>query len=157
MVCCSQWCNSIQLNTGVGSGAVYTKMQVKMSKYMTLSSNDCTEFCVVALGWAIVVAWISATLHMYWTKNPTMLFTGCAKLCHDDGFRQYPHDGKTNITALRLTVVAWVRIFSRTTEIILCMCPANERRRYIVTSSLIRWAHSQNYPWASWRYSFKKD
>ena len=30
--------------------------------------------------------------------------------------------------------------------IILCMCPANERRRYNVTSSLINWAHSQNDP-----------
>ena len=30
--------------------------------------------------------------------------------------------------------------------IILCMCPANERRRYNVTSSLIVWAHSQNDP-----------
>ena len=31
--------------------------------------------------------------------------------------------------------------------IILCMCPANERRRYNVTSSLIGWAHTQNDPW----------
>ena len=31
--------------------------------------------------------------------------------------------------------------------IILCMCPANERRRYIITSSLIGWAHTQNDPW----------
>ena len=31
--------------------------------------------------------------------------------------------------------------------IILCMCPANERRRYIVTSSPIGWAHTQNDPW----------
>ena len=31
--------------------------------------------------------------------------------------------------------------------IIFCMCPANERRRYNVTSSLIGWAHSQNDPW----------
>ena len=30
--------------------------------------------------------------------------------------------------------------------IILCMCPANERRRYIVTSSPIGWAHTQNDP-----------
>ena len=27
--------------------------------------------------------------------------------------------------------------------------PANERWRYIVTSSLIGWAHSQNDPWIS--------
>ena len=30
--------------------------------------------------------------------------------------------------------------------IILCMRPANERRRYNVTSSLIGWAHAQNKP-----------
>ena len=30
------------------------------------------------------------------------------------------------------------------TGVILCMCPANERRRYIVTSSLIGWAHAQD-------------
>ena len=32
--------------------------------------------------------------------------------------------------------------------IILCMRPANERWCYNVTSSLIGWAHSQNYPWS---------
>ena len=31
--------------------------------------------------------------------------------------------------------------------IILCMRPANERRRYTVTSCLIGWAHTQNDPW----------
>ena len=30
--------------------------------------------------------------------------------------------------------------------IILCMCPANERQCYIVTSPLIGWAHTQNDP-----------
>ena len=29
---------------------------------------------------------------------------------------------------------------------ILCMCPANERWHYIVTPSLIDWAHTQNDP-----------
>ena len=29
----------------------------------------------------------------------------------------------------------------------LCMCPANERRRYSVMSALIGWAHTQNNPW----------
>ena len=32
-------------------------------------------------------------------------------------------------------------------EIILYMRPTNERRRYIVTSSIIGWAHRQNDPW----------
>ena len=31
--------------------------------------------------------------------------------------------------------------------IILCMCPANERQCYNVTSSLIGWAHIWNNPW----------
>ena len=32
-------------------------------------------------------------------------------------------------------------------EIILCMCPTNERWRYNVTPSLIGWAHTQNDPY----------
>ena len=36
----------------------------------------------------------------------------------------------------------------RPAGIILCMCPANERRRYNVTSSLIGWAHAQDDHWA---------
>ena len=41
-----------------------------------------------------------------------------------------------------------VAISSTTTPgIILCMGSANERRRYIVTSSLIGWTHIQNDPW----------
>ena len=34
------------------------------------------------------------------------------------------------------------------TGINLWMRPANERRRYIVTSSLIGWAHTRNDPWS---------
>ena len=36
---------------------------------------------------------------------------------------------------------------TRATGIILSMGSANERWRYIVTSSLISWAHTQNDPW----------
>ena len=36
--------------------------------------------------------------------------------------------------------------------ILLCMRPANERRRYNVTSSLIGWAHPQNDPWSMAEY-----
>ena len=36
--------------------------------------------------------------------------------------------------------------FNNYAGIILCMRPANERRRYNVTSSLIGWAHTQNDP-----------
>ena len=37
----------------------------------------------------------------------------------------------------------------RAPGLILCMCPANERRRYTVTPSLIGWAQTQNNPWGS--------
>ena len=36
----------------------------------------------------------------------------------------------------------------RRSGIILCVCLANERRRYIVMSYLIGWAHTQNDPWS---------
>ena len=39
-----------------------------------------------------------------------------------------------------------IYLYTTTTGIIFCMRPANERRRYNVTSSLIGWAHSQNDP-----------
>ena len=39
----------------------------------------------------------------------------------------------------------WVK-YRVSAGIILCMCPANERWRYIVTSYLISWAHTQNDP-----------
>ena len=46
-------------------------------------------------------------------------------------------------------MVSWtsVNIGTCNTEIILRTRPANGRRRYNVTSSLIGWAHSQNDPW----------
>ena len=37
-------------------------------------------------------------------------------------------------------------MFLRCTGITLWMHPANEKRRYVVMSSLIRWAHTQNKP-----------
>ena len=39
-------------------------------------------------------------------------------------------------------------------RIILCMHPANERRCYIVTSSLIGWVHTQNHPWHLIQFSY---
>ena len=38
-------------------------------------------------------------------------------------------------------------VITGNTGIIPCTCPANERRRYIVMSSLIGWEHTKNYPW----------
>ena len=42
--------------------------------------------------------------------------------------------------------VAWCELCLPFAGIILWMCPANERWCYIVTSSLIGWVHTQNYP-----------
>ena len=36
------------------------------------------------------------------------------------------------------------------TGLILGLCPANERRRYKVTPSLIGWGHTWNQPWDIW-------
>ena len=43
--------------------------------------------------------------------------------------------------------IRWQLQGAQYTGIILWMRPANERRRYNVTSSLIGWAHTQNNPW----------
>ena len=57
-------------------------------------------------------------------------------------------DGVTGATALNQCVGKCVLISKHEIPgIILCMCPANERRRYNVTSPLFGWAHKQNDPW----------
>ena len=48
------------------------------------------------------------------------------------------HEAEKEITMKSTLSAVEVRI----TGISLCMCPANERRRYIVTSFLIGWAHT---------------
>ena len=49
----------------------------------------------------------------------------------------------------------WVQERKETTGIFLCMCPANERRRYSVTSSLTGWTHSQkNTAPKTWKRHF---
>ena len=44
---------------------------------------------------------------------------------------------------------------SHTSGIILCMGPTNERQHYIVTLSLIAWAHTQNDLWYMWNPHLK--
>ena len=55
--------------------------------------------------------------------------------------------GVSHTTALVQIIV--IEIFIQGPRIILCMHPANERLCYIVTSSPIGWAHTQNDPWGS--------
>ena len=48
---------------------------------------------------------------------------------------------------MSLVLFSIICIISSSVGIILCMHPANEWRCYIVTSSLIGWAHMKNNPW----------
>ena len=51
------------------------------------------------------------------------------------------------LAAFRHKAITWTNVnLSSVSGIIFCMHTANERRRYIVTSFLIGWAHSQNDP-----------
>ena len=60
--------------------------------------------------------------------------------------------GLSCIVCLRLSILFCVYMDScDRAGIILCMCPANERRRYNVTPSLNGWAHTQNDPWSTYR------
>ena len=52
----------------------------------------------------------------------------------------FPHDSNKTEHMIKEPV-------SVTSGTILCMRPANKRRRYNGTSSLNGWAHTQNYPW----------
>ena len=73
-----------------------------------------------------------------------------ASLCYGDAF------GYNLIHGIRLPIFFMVTLLARIndpgavkmtyTGIILCMRPANGRRRYNVTSSLIGWAHTQKDP-----------
>ena len=52
-----------------------------------------------------------------------------------------------SIKASHVTGNSTVCSLTQTAGIILCMHPPNERRRYIVTSFVIGWAHTQNDSW----------
>ena len=66
-------------------------------------------------------------------------------------------DCQMSTLAMRHFVPLWRLIDSwaqSITGIILCMRPANERRRYNVTSSPIGWAHTQNDPCMTYRWDY---
>ena len=62
------------------------------------------------------------------------------------------YNAYTSCCVLSIYYVLWIyrghslQSQTHTQGIILCVRPANERRHYIVTSSLIGWAHAQNHP-----------
>ena len=57
----------------------------------------------------------------------------------------------TNCNYIRIFYLTHFSAFS--TGPFLCMRPANERRRYNVTLTLIGWAHTRNVPW-QWHIYF---
>ena len=60
----------------------------------------------------------------------------------------FPHKSCHGLISTMLSGTIWNDITcADTLGIILCMRPANERRRYIVTPSLIGWAHTQTDHW----------
>ena len=59
-------------------------------------------------------------------------------------------------TQLSTCIISHVR-FNVQPGIILCMCPANDRRRYSVTPSLIGWAYTQNDSCITGHAGFKID
>ena len=53
-----------------------------------------------------------------------------------------------DIESIGLTLISYIYIYHDSyTGLILGLRPANERRRYNVTPSLIRWAQTSNQPW----------
>ena len=66
-------------------------------------------------------------------------------------FRQFPGiDREAEQTIWDIAMLIVIVYPCTSTRSILCMCPANERRRYIVTSFLIGPAYTQN---DIWKYS----
>ena len=75
----------------------------------------------------------------------TMLMTTICLVCWKGSSDTMRRTG-TKINMLRSCKWFLYGQESNDAGVILCMCSANERRRYNVTSSLIGWAHSQNDP-----------
>ena len=56
-----------------------------------------------------------------------------------------PVDIISGVNKFSRKICSWSHVSDFAARINLCIRPANERRRYSVTSSLIGWAHTQNY------------
>ena len=87
-------------------------------------------------------------LHWQWANRMTVhvplkqSWRICMNISHGSTTSNDINKQKQSITTSSVYSMAYC-IYSR---IILCMRPANERRRYSVTSSLIGWVHIQNDP-----------
>ena len=128
----------------------------------TLWPGDITRWHGFTSTLALVMAYYQTApshyLNLYWLfinevlwHSPASHFKGSAQatILHIE-FENYTF--RIIATSSRGQWVNWVNITHRLREgkhagINLSMRPANERRRYIVTSSLIGWAHTQNNPW----------
>ena len=83
-----------------------------------------------------------------WSLKRYTFYTSLCELTPDPGTRHTSSDHFDVSSFIINNVLHWTRASGQYSGIILCMCPANKRRRYIVTSALIGWAHTQNDPWA---------
>ena len=108
----------------------------------------------------------STRIFMYWERLHVVYNVG-ERYCFLNNtvsmilIKRYIHVGKTEMfTSKSVTLIhVWINIYTDpggcsknnctdlVSGIILCVRPANEILRYIVTSSLIGWAHIQNDPW----------
>ena len=77
-----------------------------------------------------------------WRKLTTSLWHITATFSHKQHFVYLPSQWETTLHCY--VISHWLATYTK--WIILCMYPANERWRYIVTSSLIGWVHTQNDP-----------
>ena len=102
----------------------------------------------------MIVAYVVYML-MYMVHNSTQVLFGetliliwlqsVAYQHHLDWWGKIKQNHVHIFTALLRSLCTWQHNWN--VGIILCMRPANERRCYIVTSSLVGWAHAQNDPW----------
>ena len=90
--------------------------------------------------------WIGWPVHTYMSRMPQWVNVDHSKLIkwyklHLDGLVQETHNSIASAMELHLSPVT-----HRSDQGILSMGSANERQHYIVTLSLIGWAHTQNDP-----------
>ena len=74
--------------------------------------------------------------------NRWFLISNITSHVTSSGSYEWPQNIHPNRSSLPLLWI--IIIFQSITGIMLCMRPADRRRRYIVASSLIGWAHTQN-------------
>ena len=117
-------------------------LHVLIMKYASLKKNNVICLSLQLPGW---LRWLNRhELHDYWLDGSVFrvlhtMHTGDRGLMRCDS-RCGVDSTVYGFGNIHLSLVS----SSAYTGIIFCMCAANERRRYIVTSSLTGWAHVQD-------------